>query len=963
MEILQGHSEPESRSEASARGRGGETPWLRPGDTSHAWLTALAWTGAVGLSLVWNLHQEERQIMDQAAAEARADYTKDITFRRWGNSHGGVYVPITDTQKSVPWLAHVPGRDVTTTDGRRLTLLNPASMLRQMMDRYAEEYGVRGRITGLKQLNPANAPDAWERTQLEAFTRGEKTEVMALADMDGKPYLRYLHAMYMEPGCEKCHAILGYKLGDMRGATGVNLPMAPYLASLARAEWTIGLSHFGIWLLGLTGIGWAGWQQSRRIREREALIQALHAGEERFELAFRGANDGIWDLDLVSGQTFHSARMAEMLGYQPGELPTSLPGWRGVIHPDDYQGVSDALDLHLSGATPRFEATFRARHKRGHWCWIMSRGAAVRDKHGHAKRVVGVHTDISEQKALEAQLFEAKERAQVTLSSIGDAVLTTDAEGNITFMNAVAERLTGWTQAEASGLPVESVIVLLNEETRAPAPNPVARCRAEGEVVGLANHTLLITRDGHEFAIDDSAAPIRDREGEVIGVVMVFHDVTANRELARQMSWQVAHDKLTGLASRQEFERRLDSLAQQARADGSLHALLYMDLDNFKIVNDTCGHLAGDELLRQLAFLLTEHMRRNDTLGRLGGDEFGALLENCPLDKALAIAEKLRATVREYRFAWGGKTFEVGVSIGVAMVGPETGSLAEALAAADVACYAAKDGGRNQVRVYAPGHRESASRHQEMHIAAGIRAALEADRFLLYAQEILPLNSAAQGERHYEVLVRMLDDHGTVIAPGTFIPAAERYGLMPAVDRWVVEHALTMLAESSAGRDIHLTINLSGLCFRDEHTSDCLRAVLSRTEVDPSHLTFEITETAAVAHLTRATSFMRTMKAQGCRFALDDFGSGMSSFAYLKSLPVDCIKIDGAFVRDLLEDPADRAFVEAINRVAHTLGKETVAEFVETKAILDALLDIGVDYAQGYAIAKPRPLDAILRGL
>ncbi len=931
-------------------------------NTRLAWLTALAWTLAVGGSLAWNIHQENRQIMEQAFAEARANYNKDITFRRWGNSHGGVYVPITKTQKSVPWLAHVPGRDVTTTDGLALTLLNPASMLRQMMDTYSAEYGVRGRITGLKQLNPANAPDAWERAQLEAFARGEKVEVMAIADMDGKPYLRYLHAMYMEPGCEKCHAILGYKLGDMRGATGVNLPMTPFLNSLARAEWSMGLSHLGIWLLGLTGIGWAGWQQGRRVREREGLIHALHNSEERFNLAFQGANDGVWDMDLTSGKTFHTARTAEMLGYEPDELPANLTAWHGIVHPDDRHIVDDALRNHIAGTTPRFEATFRAYHKLEGWHWIMSRGRAVRDASGRATRLVGVNTDITEQKAMEAQLFEAKERAQVTLSSIGDAVLTTDAEGNVTFMNSIAEKLTGWRQEDALGLPVESVIVLLSEETREPAANPVARCREEGQVVGLANHTLLITRDGHELAIDDSAAPIRDKEGDMVGVVMVFHDVTANRELARQMSWQVAHDKLTGLASRQEFERRLELLTTQARASGSQHALLYMDLDNFKIVNDTSGHLAGDELLKQLAFLLAEHMRRNDTLGRLGGDEFGALLENCPLENALAIAEKLRETVSEFRFAWGGKTFEVGVSIGLAMVGPETVSLAEAMSAADVACYAAKDAGRNQVHVYSPANRESATRHQEMHMASGIRSALENGRFVLYAQEILPLTAGAPTGRHYEVLVRMLDEHGLLIPPGVFIPAAERYGLMPAVDRWVVEHALETLARIPAARDVHLTINLSGLCFRDEHTAECLRAVMTQTGVDPTHLTFEITETAAVSQLSRAVAFMRGMKSLGCRFALDDFGSGMSSFAYLKALPVDTLKIDGAFVRDMLEDPADRAFVEAIHRVAHTLGKETVAEFVETAAIVEVLREIGVDYVQGYAISKPRPLDAVLRG-
>jgi diguanylate cyclase (GGDEF)-like protein/PAS domain S-box-containing protein len=927
-----------------------------------AWLTALAWTLALVGSLVWNIYQEKSQIMDQAYAEARANYNKDITFRRWGNSHGGVYVPITDTQHSVPWLAHVPGRDVTTTDGKALTLLNPASMLRQMMDRYAVEYGIRGRITGLKQLNPGNAPDAWEKEQLLAFTRGEKHEVWAITDMDGKPYLRYLRVMYMEPGCEKCHAILGYKLGDIRGATGVNLPMAPYLASIARAEETIGLSHFGIWLLGLTGIGWASRQQGRRARERNLLIGALHDSEERFDLAVAGANDGIWDMNLKSGETFYSPRMAEMLGYKPGSLPMSMSGWHGIVHPDDYQALISAYQDHLDGKTPRFEAIFRAKRRLGGWNWIMSRGKAVRDEMGNAVRIVGVHTDITERKTMEAELFEEKERVQVTLASIGDAVLTTNAEGGITFMNTAAERLTGWKQEEASGLPVETIMVLIDEETRETVPNAVDRYRQEEHALEATKHELLITRDGHEISIEDSAAPIHGRDGVLLGMVMVFHDVTTSRALARQMNWQVAHDQLTGLVSRQEFERRLGELVEQARQSGSQHALLYMDMDNFKIVNDTSGHLAGDELLKQLAFLLSEHMRRNDTLGRLGGDEFGALLENCPVEKAKSIAESLRTMVSEFRFVWGGKMFEVGLSIGLVMVNRDTTSLVEAMSSADMACYAAKEAGRNRVHVYVPGNMENEFKQRELLLVSDIRTALEKGRFELYGQEILALQPVPGQRRHFEVLVRMLDAQGKLVPPGVFIPAAERYGLIQAVDRWVAEHAVTLLSQAGAACDVDLSINLSGLFFREERIADYLRNVVIQAQIDPARLTFEITETAAISQLSKAVNFMREVKSLGCLFSLDDFGSGMSSFAYLKALPVDTLKIDGAFVRDMLEDLADRAFVEAIHRVAHTLGKKTVAEYAETTEIVEALREIGIDYAQGYGVGKPRLLAAILRG-
>ena len=927
-----------------------------------AWAAAAVWTLAVGGSLAWNVVHERERIMQQAYAEARANYNKDITFRRWATVHGGVYVPLTETQKSVPWLSHVPGRDVETTDGRKLTLLNPASMLRQMMDRYTAEYGIRGRITGLRQLNPGNAPDAWEKTQLDAFVQGKKQEVWAMADMDGRPHLRYLHAMYMEPGCEKCHEILGYKLGDMRGAIGVNLPLDGYLKAIDAALLNLGWSHTGIWLLGLFGIVWSGRQLGRRIHESQVLTDALQASDERFNLAVLGAQDGVWDRDLVSGNVYHSPRMSEMLGYAPGEVPSTLAAWKALSHPDDYAKVMEVMQAHLEGKTPRYEAVVRIRGKDRAWRWILSRGQALRDKDGKAVRVSGTHTDITERKKMEEQLYAEKERALVTLSSIGDAVLTTDAEGNVTFMNAVAERMTGWTVAEAMGLPVEAIVMVMDEETQEPAPHPVTQCRTLGHVVNMEATSYLLSRRGEEVSIQDSAAPIRDQAGVLMGVVMVFHDVTHSRSLARQMSWQVEHDALTGLISRREFERRLGVLVDKAQTGSMEHALLYMDLDNFKIVNDVCGHLAGDELLKQLSFILSEQMRKNDTLARLGGDEFGALLENCPLDRAQAIAAKLLHTVSDFRFVWGSRGFDIGVSIGVVVVGPATASAAEVLSAADVACYSAKEAGRNRVHVYEEASAESNQRQSDFFLAGDLREAIKARRFVLFAQEIRSLKG--KPGRNYEVLVRMQDTFGKLVPPDAFIPVAERYGLMQEIDRMLVESALAALgAAGPEMADVSLAINLSGLSFQDPEMPGMIRALIQESGVDPTRLTFEITETAAVAHLASGVRFMRELETTGCRFALDDFGSGMSSFAYLKALPVHVLKIDGAFVRDLLTDTADRAFVEAIQSVARTMGKETVAEYAETPELIAALAEIGVDYVQGYGIGKPRPLEMILAGV
>lgn len=550
-------------------------------------------------------------------------------------------------------------------------------------------------------------------------------------------------------------------------------------------------------------------------------------------------------------------------------------------------------------------------------------------------------------------LEEEKERAEVTLHSIGDAVITTDGQGLVTFLNPIAERLTGWTNGEAKGLPVNEVFIIANETTGERIEDPVARCLRSGEIIGSSDHALMVGRDGDQYAINESAAPIRDRKGEIMGVVMVFHDVSRERELKNQLSWQAAHDGLTGLANRRAFEERLDSVLLTAAKDDGMHALLYLDLDQFKIVNDTCGHVAGDELLRQLSALLRQNVRNTDTLARLGGDEFGVLLEGCPLDQARDIAEVLRAAINRFRFAWENKTFEVGVSIGLVPIRSGSGVKSEVLSAADVACYAAKDFGRNRVHVHQPEDAELARRHGEIRWVSRITEALQDDRLQLFRQSIVPVSESEVADTHYEILVRMRDEEGNIVPPGAFIPAAERYNLMPAIDRWVISHAIACYEPGVA-----YSINLSGTSLSDDSFLDFIRDQLSAPGVPPSAFCFEVTETAAIANLSQATEVIRELKELGCMFALDDFGSGLSSFAYLKNLPVDYLKIDGQFVQGMVDDPIDQAMVKSINEIGHVMGMRTIAEFVETQEILEALREIGVDYAQGYGIDKPHPMPA-----
>ncbi|WP_150299778.1 ammonium transporter [Pseudomonas profundi] len=572
--------------------------------------------------------------------------------------------------------------------------------------------------------------------------------------------------------------------------------------------------------------------------------------------------------------------------------------------------------------------------------------------------------DITERRRVEQQLFQEKTLAQVTLASIGDGVITTGPDGRVRYLNPVAEKLTGWSAEQASDRPLEEVYQLFDEQTDAPLGNPVTALlrrhrRAlvgQGEII-----SLLRKRDGEQVYIQDAVAPMHDQEGRIIGAVLTFRDVTSTRRMANELSHQAAHDALTGLANRSEFERRLAMAVQAHQESDRKQVLCYMDLDQFKIVNDTCGHAAGDELLRQLARLFQTRIRSSDVLARLGGDEFGLLLVGCSLEEAIPVADDIRSLIEDFRFSWENRTFAIGVSIGLVLIGEQMHSLGELLSAADSACYAAKDAGRNRIHIYQADDQILIERRGEMLWVNRIREAVDRDLLRLYVQPIIPVHAEPGGPR-YEVLVRMLGDDGRIIPPGAFMPAAERYDLATAIDRWVVGNFLAWVGDyqrRSKGPLGHYSINLAAASLGEDGFLEFVLDTIKRHQIPASCICFEITETSAIANLSRAVIFMQRLKTIGCHFALDDFGSGLSSFAYLKTLPVDILKIDGVFVKDIETDPIAAAMVSSINTIGHEMGLKTVAEYVENEAILERLRELGVDYAQGYLLGHPRPLSEL----
>jgi diguanylate cyclase (GGDEF)-like protein/PAS domain S-box-containing protein len=699
-----------------------------------------------------------------------------------------------------------------------------------------------------------------------------------------------------------------------------------------------------------------------QMKVREQAEERTRESEQRMSAIFDSMQDIIYQTDISGRILWTTPSIRQLLGYDTQELiDANIKSF--YVTPDYHDDLIHSLDVNY-GRLQHFETCLK--HKDGSQVWISENSHYKYDDNGDPIGIEGTIRDITALIQAKEALHQEKERAQVTLGSIGDGVITTDLNGDIEYMNTVAEHSTGWKLLDARGKPMLKIFRLVEEKSLEAPPDPAALCLEQGKSTMLAGHLLLLHRyRSHRLSVEVNASPIRDSNADITGVVLVFHDVTELRGLAKKMSYQATHDSLTGLLNRSEFENRVKQAIENARTENVRHALCYVDLDNFKVVNDTSGHFAGDELLKQLTIKLRMELREADTLARLGGDEFGILLEGCSMENAREPAEAIRKIVEEFRFVWDNTSFRIGASIGLVPISQDSGTLTEVLSAADSACYVAKDSGRNRVHIYQPDDKAVSERHGQMQWVQRIQDVLEQNRFRLFFQPIAKLQHVA-GEKnltHGEVLIRMLDENNNIVGPGSFIPAAERYQRMPAIDRWVVSNTLRMLTIDKKQAAAHISsccINLSGQSVSDERFMDFLVSEIKSSGVPPELLVFEITETAVIANLCNASTMIATLREMGCRFALDDFGVGLSSFGYLKNLAVDYLKLDGCFVKNMAGDNIDYAMVQAINQIGHTMDIKTIAEFVEDEATLEAVRSVGVDYAQGYVIAKPVPIEIAL---
>ncbi len=566
---------------------------------------------------------------------------------------------------------------------------------------------------------------------------------------------------------------------------------------------------------------------------------------------------------------------------------------------------------------------------------------------------------VKKLRQLSTELSEEKQQAEVTLQSIHDGVLRTDKKGSLVYLNPAAEKLIGRSFYELNRKAISEILTLIDEQTNSEVESALYKAINTKRSASCQGRCSLISHDNRTIAVEEQAVPLLDNSGKLIGGVLCLSDVTIFRKRLKQQSWQASHDSLTGLINRREFEERVAKAIERAQVERRSGLLCFMDLDGFKIVNDTCGHNAGDELLIQLSRIISAQVRTSDSLARLGGDEFGLLLDGCDEERGRIIANSILSAVKNFHFFYNGKSNTVGISIGMTSVTSRSRKAKDVISEADSACYWAKESGRHRLCIFQDNKAELTARRDEVSWVERIKSALEEDRFSLYYQTFQTLSERTGPRQHLEILLRMVSESGEIILPGRFFPAAERYNLMPQIDQWVINKVFSEFHNIRADHGdsgLMVNINLSGASINCLELCDFIKAKITEYNIDTTSICFEITETVAVRNLRAATDFINECKEIGIQFAIDDFGTGANFFSYLKNIPVDYLKIDGSFVKNIEQDEVDRAMTETINRIGHLLGKITIAEFAENQPIIDILNEIGVDFAQGFGVCKPMPL-------
>ncbi len=800
----------------------------KPGSLRFVLVLGILWTLSIIAIAAWTISSEIKSTLTLATIEARAYFNKDQAIRLWATQHGRIYVPLTADYPPDPHLSHIPERDITTPSGIRLTLINPARIIRELDEDYGKLYGVIGKVTSLSPLAKENLPDAWERHALQRLYQGE-SEVLEITYIDDKEYLRLMQPLMVNEGCLLCHANQEFQVGKPGGGIGIKLPMQDLRERQARAIRSKSLILFALWLIGMASL--------------------------------------------------------------------------------------------LVGA-----------------------------------RILRRHARLREQMLNE--LTQNEKRKSAILETALDCIITIDKYDRILEFNPAAEKTFGFRREDVLGKRMAELLV--PESLREKHYKGLRHHLQTGarSILGTRIETTALRANGSEFPVE--LAITRVDQGEEVLFTAYLRDIAESREMAEQLLFQATHDFLTNLLNRHSFEQALQKLLNNS-SDASEHCLMYLDLDRFKLINDSCGHTAGDELLRQLSVLLQDNVRKQDVIGRLGGDEFGLILADCPLECALEIGNTLLNATQNFRFYWDDKIFSIGLSIGLVVIASNNQQVTELLHLADAACYRAKEEGRNRISVTNQTDGETLQKRRgEIDWINCIESAFDQNRFLLYQQPIVRVG-ASPGEKPLamEILLRMLNPEGNLVTPDQFLPPAERYNLVSVIDRWVVRSSFRWLASHPAPESLPsmTTINLSGASVADPLFLDFVLEQLHTPNLPANSICLEITETVAITNLSKARRFIAELRDAGCLFALDDFGSGMSSYGYLKDLPVDFLKIDGQFVRDMDSDPISLAMVRSINEIGQLMGKKTIAEFVANEETLGLLKMIGVDYAQGYLLGEPAPLD------